>query len=277
MTGKISVVIYTHNSDRMLDHVLRSVEPFDEVVVIDAESEDDTVKIATRPGVKVISGGDVPLHEHSEQPLREMAVKVTRHPWVLIIEPDEIVPPELAIFLKDFAKDPGEYRGVYIPRLNYVMCRLMKNRYPDYQLRIFHRLSLNPGLRVGEDAGVKGLIRKINASRRDLAIRHFSATIHKELRRSNVLSDIEAEAQNGPAPTYLQILFKPMLSFFGHYFFRSYWRRGTVGLIIAGTESFHTFLVLSKRHELYRRETYSPELDPLPELTPGGKGIRRKK
>ena len=53
--SKISVVINTYNARQHLQKVLESVKGFDEVVVCDMESTDDTVAIAREYGCKVVT------------------------------------------------------------------------------------------------------------------------------------------------------------------------------------------------------------------------------
>ena len=52
---KISVVINTYNAAAMLEEVIRAAEGFDEVLVCDMESTDDTVAIAERLGARVVT------------------------------------------------------------------------------------------------------------------------------------------------------------------------------------------------------------------------------
>ena len=72
-TNKISVVINTYNAEKYLQQVLDSVKDFDEVVVCDMESTDDTVAIAREYGCKVLT---FPKANHkSAEPARTFAIQ----------------------------------------------------------------------------------------------------------------------------------------------------------------------------------------------------------
>ena len=53
--NKISVVINTYNASKFLARVLDSVKDFDEIVICDMESTDDTLEIAQRYGCKIVT------------------------------------------------------------------------------------------------------------------------------------------------------------------------------------------------------------------------------
>ena len=135
MKQNISVVINTYNASKYLARVLDTVKGFDEVVVCDMESTDDTVAIAKEHNCKVIT---FPKAEHkSAEPARTFAIQSASSDWVLVVDADELVSEALRSYLYDFIKNPGEVRGLYIPRKNYTMNVCLPSSYPDYQLRFF--------------------------------------------------------------------------------------------------------------------------------------------
>ena len=99
----ISVVINTYNAQEHLAKVLESVKDFDEVVVCDMESTDDTVKIAEKYGCRVVT---FPKNGHTCcEPARTFAIQAARNPWVLVVDADEIVTPELREALYEVVKE----------------------------------------------------------------------------------------------------------------------------------------------------------------------------
>ena len=94
---KISVVINTYNAALYLNEVLDSVKDFDEIVVCDMESTDDTVRIAKEKGCKVVNfaKGDISICE----PARNFAIQSAKYDWVLVVDADEIVTPALRSYL----------------------------------------------------------------------------------------------------------------------------------------------------------------------------------
>ena len=93
MENKISVVINTYNAGEHLGECLEAVKDFDEVVVCDMESTDSTVEIAQRYGARVVT---FPKAGHkSAEPARTFAIQSATSPWVLVVDSDEIITPQL--------------------------------------------------------------------------------------------------------------------------------------------------------------------------------------
>jgi len=82
---KVSVVINTLNEEKNITKAISSVKSFaDEVVVVDMESEDETVKIAKKLGARVYSYKKVGYVE----PARNYAISKTVGEWVFILDAD---------------------------------------------------------------------------------------------------------------------------------------------------------------------------------------------
>ena len=135
---RISVVINTYNARQHLAKVLESVKDFDEVVVCDMESTDDTVAIAEQYGCKVVT---FPKGNHTCcEPARTFAIQSASNPWVLVVDADEIVTPELREALYEVEKEGSSpVAGYYIPRQNMCMGIFVRVFHYDYQLRFLVR------------------------------------------------------------------------------------------------------------------------------------------
>lgn len=85
---KISVVINTFNSERFLDACLKSVATFDEIVLCDMHSTDQTCAIAEKYGCRIV------YHERTGfvEPARNYAIAQASNEWVLVLDSDEVVP-----------------------------------------------------------------------------------------------------------------------------------------------------------------------------------------
>ena len=142
---KISVVMNTYNAALYLEEVLDSVSEFDEVVVCDMESTDGTPDIARRKGCRVITfkKGNISICE----PARDFAVHSARHEWVLVVDADEIVTPQLRSYLYGRIRRGDCPQGLFIPRRNKFMVHLLHlddagissrvskmNVYTDYEV-----------------------------------------------------------------------------------------------------------------------------------------------
>ena len=167
---KISVVINTYNAAAMLEEVIRAAEGFDEVLVCDMESTDDTVAIAERLGARVVT---FPKADHkSAEPARTFAIQSALCPWVLVVDADEIITAELRDYLYQRISQPDCPQGLYIPRKGYFMHRLFA--YPDYQLRFFIREGTVWPPYVHTFPTVQGRIEYIPSRRRELALIHLA-------------------------------------------------------------------------------------------------------
>ena len=94
---KISVVINTYNAEQHLSKVLEAVKDFDEIVVCDMESTDNTVKIAKDFGCRIVI---FPKANHTCcEPARQFAIQSASYQWVLVVDADEIVTPELRCWI----------------------------------------------------------------------------------------------------------------------------------------------------------------------------------
>ena len=84
---KISVVINTYNASLYLEQVIEAVKSFDEIVVCDMESTDNTRDIARRNGCKVVT---FPKADHkSAEPARTYAIQQASSKWVLVVDRSE--------------------------------------------------------------------------------------------------------------------------------------------------------------------------------------------
>ena len=136
MLDQISVVIITRNAAATLSDTLQSTERFSEVLVYDNGSDDATKQIA-------LAHENVSLREGEFMgfgPTKNHAVSLARHDWVLSLDADEVISPELIEFLQTWKPGSDNTVGV-IRRDNYFMGKLVdKGGWgSDWLLRLFNR------------------------------------------------------------------------------------------------------------------------------------------
>ena len=131
---KISAIVQTYNAAEHLERCLHALAPFDEILVVDMESTDDTAAIAARCGARVV------VKERGEHRIveayRNFAIHEARYDWVLVVDADEIVPRALADYLyAEIERDPSP-RAIMIPIRNYFMgaldARILSRLYPPF-------------------------------------------------------------------------------------------------------------------------------------------------
>lgn len=132
----LSVAIITHNEEQNLARTLASVAWADQVVVVDAHSTDETVRIARAAGALVIVR-DWP--GFSAQ--KNFALSQCTSDWILSLDADEEVSAELVQEIQALLANPPAADAFHMPRRNYFLGRAMLRGgfYPDYKLRLFRR------------------------------------------------------------------------------------------------------------------------------------------
>jgi len=243
--NKISVVINTYNATRHLRAVLDTVKDFDEVVVCDMESTDDTVAIASEYGCRIVT---FPKANHvCVEPARQFAVQSATHDWVLVVDADELVTPQLRNYVYDHITHPDAAKGLYIPRRNSFLGHPLKGTWPDYQLRFFIKEGLVWPPLVHAKPTVQGRVEKIPKSLKDCCFVHLcNDNIRDLIWRTNNYTDAEVTRKAHKHYGAGALLWRPAWRFIKAYCFDGLWRDGILGLIFAVNSSFYQFILVSK-------------------------------
>jgi len=139
---KISACIITLNEERNLPRCLKSVAPLaDEILVVDSGSTDATLDIAAKFGARVV--GQDWLGYVGQ---KNFALDNASHSWVLSIDADEEISPELATAIERIKNDipadaPGAPNGYQFSRIVFYRGRWIRHGdwYPDRLVRLFRR------------------------------------------------------------------------------------------------------------------------------------------
>lgn len=138
----ISVVIIIKNNEEKIKDCLDSVGWADEVLAIDTGSTDKTPNIAKKAGARVVE-----FTKGSFDAWRNKGLKEAKGEWLLYIDSDERVTPELRNEIKSKilnSKSKIHYEAYAIPRRNFIFGKEFRysGQYPDYQKRLFLRSKL---------------------------------------------------------------------------------------------------------------------------------------
>lgn len=133
----ISAVIIARDEAHNLPDCLAGLGWCDEIVVLDGGSRDDTVALARAAGAHVQVAADWPGFGAQ----KNRALALARSDWVLSIDADERVSPELAAEIRAAIASPGDRAGFAMPRLSSFCGQFMRHGgwYPDRVLRVFRR------------------------------------------------------------------------------------------------------------------------------------------
>lgn len=88
----LSAIVTSRNEGHLLGQCLDAIAFCDELIVVDVESDDDTAAVAEVHGARVVRHPYVPIAEAA----RVTVAPEARHDWILVVDPDETVPPSLA-------------------------------------------------------------------------------------------------------------------------------------------------------------------------------------
>ena len=250
MAGEtISAVLITKNEEANIERALRSVSFADEVIVLDGESSDRTAGICREAGARV------EVKEWSGfVAQKNAAAQLATCDWILSIDADEQVTPEMQAEVERAVASPGGCIGFFVPRKNHYLGRWIKHCgwYPDFQLRLWRRGRGSwVGGRVHERVEVDGPTGRLKA-----ALNHFSYTsIAGHLERINRYSELIAmdKLDRGEKAGLLGLMFAAPWHFFRLYILRGGILDGLHGLVVSAMGAHYAFLKKAKLWELRRR------------------------
>ena len=132
----LSVVVITKNEGGRIADCLKSVAWADEIIVLDDESTDNTAELARSLGAKVfLRKMDI------EGRHRNHAYGLAKNDWILSLDADERVTPELKEEILGTLKNKPACNGYTIPRRNFIGNTWVRygGMYPSAQLRLFRK------------------------------------------------------------------------------------------------------------------------------------------
>lgn len=241
---KISAIVHTYNASRTLEECLRALTVFDEILVVDMESTDDTCEIARRFGARVVVK---PRGEYRIADVyRDFAIHAAENDWVIVVDADEIVPKALAEYFYAELERDDTPRAILIPIKNYFMGKWMRAYYPDYILRFFNREGAHWPPHIHSRPTVRGSKQYIPASRTDLAIIHLAnENVAQTFDKMNRYTELEKERRRASYRPY-KFFTEPAFRFFKSYILKGGFRDGMPGLIHAVHDAIYRFSILAK-------------------------------
>jgi len=228
---KISVSIIGHNEAENLTRCLQSLTWADEIIFVDCESSDHSIEIAKKYTERIFTRPNLENLNIN----KSFGIEQTSSPWVVYLDPDEIIPKETADWIKKEIKNPG-YDAYVFPRKNHFLGKWLKygSQYPDYQLRMFRKDKAHfPCEHVHERLQVNGLIGKSN-----YPMLHFPyPDLDVFLKKFNFYTSFEAKflLQNPPSifAGLSYIFLKPFFRFIKRYLIKAGFLDGFPGFVAA--------------------------------------------
>ncbi len=284
MTAKVpvSVLIPALNEELNLPACLDSVARADEVFVVDSQSSDRSIEISQQYGAKVVQ-----FHFNGRWPKKKnwsLENLPFRNEWVLIVDCDERITPELWDEIEEVITD-DTYNGYYLNRKVFFLGKWIRygGKYPDWNLRLFrHKLGRYENLKTedipntGDNEVHEHVILQGNVAYLKEDMLHIDfRDIYHWLQRHNRYSNWEARVyynlltgkdESGTIGAnlfgdavqrkrflkkiWVRLPFKPLLRFLLFYFIRLGFLDGRAGYIYGRLLSQYEYQIGVKLYEL---------------------------
>ncbi len=256
----LTAIVTTFNEEHNIVDCLQSIRFADEIMVVDSFSTDHTRELAAPLATRVLQ------HKYlNPAAQKNWAIPQANHEWVLVLDADERVTPELEIEIKNILSAP-DWDGYWIRRRNYFWGREIRHGAwkTDKVLRLFRRdLGRYQEKQVHEE-----IVVNFPAGFCDHRLVHYSYRtlddfLHKTTRYSGWgANDAHAAGKRGSA---WRMIGHSVGHFFKSYVLKAGFLDGAPGLAIAFMEGYHGFFKYAKLYELQHHPAGTePHVAPQP-------------
>ena len=239
---RISATIVTLNEERNIARAIQSLACADEILIVDSGSTDRTREIAAGLGARVIEEA---WRGYAAQ--KNFAACSAAHDWILSLDADEELSPELAAEIIAVKKAGPRFDGYSLPRLAQYLGRWIHHSgwYPDRKLRLYDRRKGKwVGEYVHESVRVEGSAGELQGN----LLHYTCASLSEHLRtldRYTTLAAQEVAARRQAVPLS-RLIVDPAWTFLRTYFVQRGFLDGREGLAIAWMAGLYTFLKYAK-------------------------------
>lgn len=244
----LTVLIPTYNEARNLPDCLKSVAWADEIFVVDSFSSDATVEIAKQAGARVVQ------HEYlNSAAQKNWAIPQAKHEWVLIVDADERVTPQLAEEIKALMAAGAKHAAYSIFRRTFFFDIEIKRCGwdSDSVIRLFDRSRARyPDQEVHANMLVDGPIGTLAHKLDHYTYRTFDEYFEK-FRRYTTWSAND-QWKRGKRASFGKILFRPLGRFLKMYVLRRGFLDGVPGLIVCCLAAISVFTRYAKLWAMQR-------------------------
>ncbi len=240
----LSCTIICYDEEEGIRAALESVKWCDEIVVVDSFSTDRTVEICREYTDRIFQREWPGFVEQ-----KAFALEQTRCAWVLNLDADERVSPELRREIEGVLRSP-DADGYYVPRLVYYLGRWWRRGgwYPDYRLRLFRRDRVVWG---GIDPHEKVILQGRSRRLRGPLLHYTYRDVADHVATINGFSGVAARELllRGRNASWSDLLLRPLWRFFRFYVLRRGFAQGLAGLFVAQSAAFYVFARYAKLWE----------------------------
>jgi glycosyltransferase involved in cell wall biosynthesis len=246
----LSAVLITRNAASVLEPCLESLAFADEIVVVDSASTDATAELARSRGARLVQKEWLGFGRQ-----KQFAVEQAAHDWVLCLDADERVSPQLAASIQAALAAPAApvYR---MPRRNRFLGRWLAHGegYPDWSPRLFNRLNA----RWSDDLVHEKVLYAATPGTLQGDLLHDSSDdLTAYLERQNRYTTLAAHQayELGRSAGVAHLLLSPVVRFIKFYVLRLGFLDGLPGLLHISIGCMNSYLKYAKLIELRRAES----------------------
>lgn len=243
---KLSVVVLARNEAELIGECIDSVKPLSpmEILVIDDDSTDDTASIAQYKKAHVIHHKKKDFAE-----ARNFGLEKAKGEWLLYIDADERVSPELAKEIREILfTSPTDITGYTLRRVNYYLGK----RWPFEEkiTRLFRRENLKGWFgELHESARVDGEIEELTQTLFHFTHRSLAEMVENTIVWSEVEAKLRFDAGHPPV-SWWRMPRVMVPTFIDYYIKQGGWRLGTIGLIESIYQAFSIFITYARLWEM---------------------------
>jgi glycosyltransferase involved in cell wall biosynthesis len=226
--ASLSVAIITCNEAVNIERTLASIAWANEILVVDSGSTDGTIEIARNHGAKVLVE-----QWRGFAPQKNFAIRHCTSDWILSLDADEELSPQLAAEIRELLKAP-KADAYFIPRRNFFLGRWIRHGgyYPDPKLRLFRRGTATFAERVVHETMQTTAP---TATLHNDLLHHAYQTLTSYIEHMNRYSTLGAQAitaHGKPRGLLWNALIAPFATFIYNYIFRLGFLDGREGLLL---------------------------------------------
>ena len=246
----LSLSIVSMNEETNLRRCLRSVADLvAEVVVVDSGSTDRTLDVAREYGARI---QHQPWLGHRDQ--KQVALNLCTQPWVLVMDCDEELSPELRHSIEQFfaSDDAARPDGAFMNRRTWFLGSWIRHGdwYPDRKLRLFRREKTKSGGEPEHDKfelAPGSVTVRLDGDLLHYSFRDISHYLNKQVQFTEEF--LKRERKAGRGFNLFNAITRPLWRFFRAYVLRLGLLDGFAGLWIASATAFFAFVRYSRTFE----------------------------
>lgn len=247
----LGISIIAHNEEKQIASAIKSSLFADDIVLVNCESIDKTVEIATAfERVRIFERSN----NRNLNVNKSFGFEQLTTDWIFYLDPDEIITPNLATEIRQVMASET-YAAYKLPRKNIFFGRWLAHgsQYPDLQLRLFKRgKAAFPNKHVHEMLLVDGKIGKLT----NPFEHHPYPEVIDYMRKMIFYTGFQAEFwnnsgfQSGLVNILRQLAFRPGWRFLRRYFLKQGFKDGWQGFVAAAGDAFQNIFSFARFLEL---------------------------